>query len=105
MHQTNFKTPKNKIALLTNMLAPHRLPIYSILADQFDLLILHGGREANREAWGDLEKALPKARVCRAWGWQIPGKKRIANNTFDDKFIHVPPGILWHLLRFKPRAI
>jgi hypothetical protein len=41
-------TSKRKLALLTNMIAPYRLPLYSVLADEFDLLILHGGKEANR---------------------------------------------------------
>jgi glycosyltransferase involved in cell wall biosynthesis len=96
---------KAKLALLTNMIAPHRLPLYSVLADRFDLLVLHGGKEANRDAWGDLERALPKARVERAWGWQIHHKRKVDGRVFDEKFIHVTPGFLWHLLRFRPDAV
>lgn len=94
-----------KLALLTNMIAPYRLPLYSILADQFDLLILHGGKEANRDSWNGLEEALPKARVVRAWGWQIRYAKKIGGEIFDEKFIHITPGLFWHLLRFRPDAI
>jgi glycosyltransferase involved in cell wall biosynthesis len=83
----------------------HRLPLYSILADQFDLLVLHGGTEANRDAWGNPEGALQKARVVRAWGWQIQHKKKVNGAVFDEKFIHITPGFLWHLLRFRPDAI
>jgi len=96
---------KLKVALLTNMIAPYRLPLYSILADQFDLLILHGGKEANRDSWSSLEEALPSARVVRAWGWQIRHAKKVNGEVFDEKFIHLTPGLIWHLLRFRPHAI
>jgi glycosyltransferase involved in cell wall biosynthesis len=96
---------KKKLALLTNMIAPYRLPLYSVLADQFDLLLLHGGKEANRDSWSSFEEALPKARVVRAWGWQIRYAKKVNGEVFDEKFIHITPGFLWHLLRFQPDAI
>jgi glycosyltransferase involved in cell wall biosynthesis len=99
------KNHKRKLALLTNMIAPYRLPLYSMLADQFDLVLLHGGREANRDSWSSLERDLLKARVVRAWGWQIRYAKKVGGEVFDEKFIHVTPGFLWHLLRFQPDAI
>ena len=102
---TTKPTGKIKLALLTNMIAPYRLPLYSVLADEFDLLVLHGGKEANRESWGDLDRALPKARVERAWGWQIRHAKKVNGEIFDEKFIHVTPGLIWHLMRFQPDAI
>jgi glycosyltransferase involved in cell wall biosynthesis len=96
---------KIKLALLVNMVAPYRLPIYSVLADHFDLLLLHGGKEANRESWSGLEEALPNARVVRAWGWQFRHPKKVNGEVFDEKFIHITPGFLTHLLRFRPDAI
>lgn len=87
------------------MMAPYRLPIYSVLADQFDLLVLHGGKETNRELWSGLEKVLANARVVRALGFQIHYAKKVDGIVFDEKFIHVTPGFLWHLLRFRPDAI
>lgn len=96
---------KIKLALLLNMIAPNRLPLYSLLADQFDLMVLHGGKEANRDSWNGLELALPKAKVVRAWGWQIRYAKKVNGGVFDEKFIHITPGFLWHLLRFRPDAI
>lgn len=96
---------ERKLALLTNMIAPYRLPLYSVLAEQFDLLVLHGGREANRETWNGLEEALSNARVVRALGWQIRYTKKVNGKVFDEKFIHVTPGLFWHLLRFRPDAI
>jgi glycosyltransferase involved in cell wall biosynthesis len=96
---------KPKLALLLNMISPYRLPIYSALADQFDLLLLHGGKEANRDSWSNFEDALPKAKVVRAWGWQIRGAKKIKGKVFDERFIHITPGIAWHLLCFNPDLI
>jgi glycosyltransferase involved in cell wall biosynthesis len=96
---------KRKLALLTNMIAPYRLPLFSVLADQFDLLVLHGGKEANRESWRGLEEILSNARVVQALGWQIRYAKKVNGKCFDEKFIHVTPGLLWHLLRFQPDAI
>jgi glycosyltransferase involved in cell wall biosynthesis len=96
---------KAKVALLLNMIAPARLGLYSFLAEQFHLLILHGGREANRDSWHDMHKKLPNARVVRAWGWQIQYGKKVSGTVFDQKFIHITPGIVWHLLRFGPDAV
>jgi glycosyltransferase involved in cell wall biosynthesis len=96
---------KLKLTLLTNIISPYRIPLFSFLADQFDLLLLHGGREANRESWGSLESALPNAKVVRAWGWQIRHARKVNGKVFDEKFIHITPGLLWHLLIFGPDAI
>jgi glycosyltransferase involved in cell wall biosynthesis len=101
----NTSNSKRKLALLTNMIAPYRLPVYSVLAHQFDVLVLHGGTEVNRECWGGLEKILSNARVVRALGWQIRYAKKVDGKVFDEKFIHVTPGLLWHLWRFQPDAI
>lgn len=96
---------KMKLALLTNMIAPYRLPLYSVLADEYDLLLLHGGKEANRDSWSGFEGALPNARVVRAWGWQFRHTKKVNGKVYDEKFIHVTPGFLAHLLRFRPDGI
>jgi glycosyltransferase involved in cell wall biosynthesis len=98
-------TPKRKLALLTNMIAPYRIPLFSFLADEFDLLILHGGKEANRDSWSSFERELPRAKVVRAWGWQLKYARKINGEVFDEKFLHITPGFLWHLLRFQPDAV
>jgi glycosyltransferase involved in cell wall biosynthesis len=97
--------PKRKLALLLNIIAPARLRLYSVLADHFDLLILHGGTESNRDSWQSLEKAIPNAHVVRAWGWQLHQAKKVDGEVFDEKFFHVTPGFAWHLLRFRPEAV
>jgi len=101
----NPSNRKIRLALMTNMIAPYRIPLLSLLSEQFDLLVLHGGKEANRDSWRNLEAALPNAKVVRAWGWQIRHAKKVNGKVFDEKFIHITPGFLWHLLRFRPDAI
>ncbi len=98
-------SPKRKLALLLNIIAPARCRLYSALADQFDLLILHGGSEANRDSWKDLDSAISNAQVVRAWGWQLHHAKKMNGEVFDEKFTHITPGFLWHLLRFRPNAV
>jgi glycosyltransferase involved in cell wall biosynthesis len=96
---------KTKLALLMNIISPVRLGLYSILADQFDLMLLHGGMEANRDSWSGVEKTLANAQVVRAWGWQIHYVKKVRGEAFDEKFIHLTPGFAWHLLRFRPDVV
>jgi glycosyltransferase involved in cell wall biosynthesis len=102
MSRDNSRT---KVALMVNMLSPLKIGVFSVLADQFDLLVLHGGREANRDSWNDVEKAVPNARVVRAWGWQIHYTKKLNGEPFDEKFIHITPGFAWHLFRFQPDLV
>lgn len=96
---------KIKLAVVINMIGPYRLPIFSALADQFNLLLLHGGKEANRDAWSDVDDALPNAKVVRAWGWQVRLARKINGRVFDESFMHITPGVAWHLLRFKPDLV
>src|SRR5215472_8520841 len=96
---------RRKLALLTNMIAPYRLPMFSALGDQFDLLVLHGGMEANRDSWGNSENTLSNARAVRAWGWQIPFKQKLNGKVFNERSFHITPGFMWHLLRFQPDAV
>jgi len=96
---------RRKLALLTNMIAPYRLPMLSALGEQFDLLVLHGGREANRDSWGNAENTLSNAKAVRAWGWQIPFKQKLNGRVFNERSFHITPGFIWHLLRFQPDAV
>jgi glycosyltransferase involved in cell wall biosynthesis len=94
-----------KLALLTNMVAPSRVPVYRGLGCCFDLLVLHGGSEANRNSWRGLDTALPNASVKRAWGWQIRMARKENGETIDHRYLHFTPGYIWHLLRFRPDVV
>lgn len=81
------------------MIAPYRLPIYSLLAKEFELPILNGGKEANRESWRDPEKVLSSAEAVRRPGL---GDTTQENSQHKRLQISIPPhypGCLPHLLR------
>jgi glycosyltransferase involved in cell wall biosynthesis len=101
----NRNNRRLKLAIMTNIIAPAKLPVYSGLAAHFDLLILHGGTESNRDSWCGVEKNLPNARVVKAWGWQIRTARKENGKIFDQRYLHVTPGYAWHLLRFRPDVI
>ncbi len=96
---------KSKLCLLVNMISPARIPLYSALAEHFDLLLLHGGTESNRDGWREAEKSLANARVRRAWGCQVPLIRKERGKAFDREYLHITPGYAWHLLQFRPDAI
>ena len=96
---------KRKVSLLVNIISPARLALYSGLAEHFDLQILHGGMESNRDSWHDLDRAVPSARTVRAWGWQLEIPRKKEGKHFDRRYIHVTPGYVQHLLDFRPEAL
>jgi glycosyltransferase involved in cell wall biosynthesis len=96
---------KPKLCILLNMIAPARVRLYSALAEHFELLVLHGGTEGNRDTWRHVGKTLPNATIVRAWGWQIPIIRRERGQFFDRRYIHITPGYIWHLLKFRPAVV
>jgi len=96
---------KQKVSLLVNIISPARIALYSGLAEHFDLQILHGGMESNRDSWHDLDRAVPCARTMRAWGWQLEIPRKKEGKPFDRRYIHVTPGYIQHLLSFRPEAL
>lgn len=87
------------------MISPARVSLYARLAEAFDLLVVHGGAERNRGSWSEFENALPGANVVRAWGWKIPFARRQNGEVFDEQYLHINPGYLWRLLRFRPDVV
>ena len=98
-------TQRQKLALLVNIISPARIALYSGLASRFDLLLLHGGNESNRDTWQGMEQLLPNAKVIKAWGWQIRLKRRVNGSLFDSRYLHFTPGYIGHLLRFRPDVV
>lgn len=93
-----------RLAILTNILTPYRVPIYRRLAERYETRVVISGNEDNRK-WdtGALGQELD---VRTAWGFMI--KRRIPHEdggTADLRYTHLNPGYLWHLLRFRPDAI
>lgn len=94
---------RKRLAVLTNMLTPHRLAVYRKLGDAFETLILHGGNEANRNWQLDIPENLKTKKV---WTYQITGRKQIGvGGVLDTTYIHLNLGLLWSLPSFRPDVI
>src|SRR5690242_20647424 len=93
-----------RVAVMVNIIAPAKMPVFFGLAERFNLLLLHGGMESNRDSWFGPQKRIPGARIKRVWGWQIRWKK-MAGKVRDTRHLHITPGFIWHLLRFRPDVV
>src|ERR1700730_6815221 len=96
----NNKTVRLKVALMVNIVAPSRVALYSGLAEHFNLLLLHGGTESNRESWDDVGQKIADADVRRAWGFQSRKMQKSKGKVFNPQFSHATPGFVWRLIRF-----
>lgn len=93
-----------KIALLINLLAPYRVPVYDEIAKRADLSVFLSGSESNRTNWHNL--ADGKAWTAkRAWGFTITRNRRKNGEVFDRRFIHITPGFFWELVKARPDAV
>jgi glycosyltransferase involved in cell wall biosynthesis len=94
---------KKKLAILVNVIAPYRLPIYASLANRFETLVLHGGSEPNRTWEVDLPQSLRSRRVFTL---QIPLRKKTGvDGVSDTVYLHLNIGLVWWLLRFRPDTV
>jgi len=94
---------KKRLAILVNVVAPYRLPIYEFLNSIYDMKVFCGKREGNR-SW----VLTPSAgmNIQEAWGWVFPlTTKTGVDGVRDTHYVHINPGLFWKLLRFKPDII
>lgn len=96
---------KYKVALLVNIIAPYRLPIYQAIGSHFNLSIFHGGEEQNRTAWQNIESKLSGVNVKRSWGITLRWRQGKKGETYDHRFTHITLGYLLDLWKFQPDAI
>lgn len=97
------RSQRTKLAILTNIVSPVRVPIYQLLENRFDVLLILSGQEDNRR-WEQERVSGVRSKV--AWGktW----KRTVGTGdggTAEERYLHFNPGYLWELLRFRPDAI
>lgn len=102
---TKGGTPRYKLALLTNIVAPYRVPIYNALARRFVLHLLLSGKEDNREMWEGTERQLQNVHLKRAAGFTIKYFAKRSRRASDDRYLHVNPGYVFDLIRLRPDAV
>jgi glycosyltransferase involved in cell wall biosynthesis len=96
---------RRRLAILTNILAPYRLPIFERLAEHMDVTVLYSGEEGNRARWTGLDNEVRKTRVKRVPGFTLTWSKQDGGAAFDTKYLHVNPALFTDLLRIRPDAI
>jgi glycosyltransferase involved in cell wall biosynthesis len=96
----------DRLAILTNIVAPYRVPVYRKLGQRFQTKVFFSGREGNRGEWKRIESALyPDVDVEKSWGVTIPYPDIRRHGIYQHRYLHVNPGYLWDLASFRPDAI
>jgi glycosyltransferase involved in cell wall biosynthesis len=94
-----------KVAFLTNILAPYRVPIFDQVAAEFDVTVILSGEESNRGEWRGVPQSNHRFEVRRAAGFTFSWTKMDRSAPLDTRYLHVNPGLLVDLLRVRPDAI
>jgi glycosyltransferase involved in cell wall biosynthesis len=98
------KDTRLKIAVLFNIIAPAKVPVYSGLAANFEMLLLHGGMESNRTSWLAPEKKISGAKIKKVWSWQLELRK-MSGKIRDRRHLHISPGFIFYLFGFNPDVV
>lgn len=95
-----------RLAILVNVVAPYRVPVYSALAGTFETFIFTSGRESNRSSWNGTEETLREAgiRVEETTGLSVPYRRR-GKSWYDERVFHLPIGHFKDLFRTRPDAV
>lgn len=94
-----------RLAILTNLVAPYRAPLYSALNEEFDVLVLCSGMESNRTHWSALQNDAHRFAVKYSAGLVIRRSVERGGKRFADRYFHITPGYCVDLLRFRPAAV
>lgn len=97
--------PKHKIALMVNIIAPYRVPVYQAIGSNFDLAIFFGGNEGNRSSWQNIEAKLKDIKVKQSWGLTLHWQEGKSGGTYDRRFTQITLGYLFDLFAYKPDAV
>ena len=94
-----------RVAILTHMVTPYRVPIFEFIARYFDVAVFFSGHERNRVEWRGIDRELRQARVKRSWGLTVQYWKRVAGVPIGLGYLQITPGFLLDLIRSRPDAV
>ncbi len=98
------RVQKPRLAVLVNMIAPYRQPLFEALSDRFKVTVVEGGIEPNRKEWKERnETASISIRTLRPV--KVRKVKKSQGGVFDYRFIDLNPGYMLALWRMRPAAI
>lgn len=98
------ESPRPRVAVLLNLVAPYRAALFDRLSKAWDLHVLWTGWEDNRGAW-------PRAYPSRAWslrkvpGWVFRRSQRTEGRQFHTEYLHVPYGVPHALHAVQPDLV
>jgi glycosyltransferase involved in cell wall biosynthesis len=96
-------TPKTKLAIVVNTVAPYRLPLYAALGERFNTVVFHGGNESNRNWQIDVPSHLHLEKVFTV---QIPVKRDTGIAGVSARsYFHLNLGLLWRLPFYRPNIV
>lgn len=94
------------MAILANIVAPYRVPVYRKLGQRFEAKVFVSGREGNRQEWTRIESALrPDVEVKKSWGGTIPHPEIRRHSIYQHRYLHITPGYFSDLISFQPDAV
>jgi glycosyltransferase involved in cell wall biosynthesis len=97
------KQKKTKLAIVMNIVAPYRLPVYAALAEHFETVVFHGGNESNRNWKLDVPAHL---RLEEVFTVQIPVSRRTGVAGVSARsYFHLNLGLLWRLPFYRPDIV
>lgn len=94
-----------RLAILTNVLAPYRVPVFLRLSERFEVTVLYSGEESNRDEWSRVAQQKYDFRLKRAAGFTFVWTKRDQGAALETRHLHLNPGFVTELLRLRPEAI
>ncbi|WP_118830246.1 glycosyltransferase [Salinibacter ruber] len=96
----------DRVAILKNMIAPYRIPIYRGIGRHFETKVFFSGHESNRTEWNEVERALqPEVAVKKSCGTTISYPDIQGGSVYQHRYLHLTPGYLSDLASFQPDAI
>jgi glycosyltransferase involved in cell wall biosynthesis len=90
---------RKKIAILTNLISPYRVPLFLGLGAKFSTTVAIGIQESNRPEWSRLDSALSNG------GVSVLELSGLIFRRSEDRFLHINPGYLPFLLRERPDGV
>lgn len=105
MNQVTSGGVRARIAVLTNIVAPYRVPIYQELGQRFGVSVFYSGHEGNRAAWHHATPPSSGIVIKRSAGWTIARPRIQAGRRIDTRHLHLTPGFFLDLVRLRPHAI
>ncbi len=99
------QTAKHKLAILTNILAPYRVPLFHRLASSFELEVLLSGNERTRSDWLTPEASAFPLSVRKSWGITREHSTKGESSDYDTHYFHFNPGYLMDLIVTRPDAL